>query len=103
MDLTPRDIQIVDLVFRMRALQDRHIQVALFSAGAASRLQRRLTLLVANRFLSRLPRSYVNEPAVYLLDRQSVEGNRLLRNKWGAAAFRRRMHRLRDPWPICWK
>ena len=32
MDLTPRDIQIVDLVFRMRALQDRHIQVALFSA-----------------------------------------------------------------------
>lgn len=92
--LTDRDRQIVDLVFRYRAVRDDHVQVALFSPGAASRCQFRLTQLVRNGYLDRLPRRNVNEPAVYLLSRRSLAGNRLIREQVGEEAFRRQLTRL---------
>lgn len=94
MRLTERDERILELVWRTRALRDDQIQVALFSPGARSRCQLRLTLLVRNRYLDRLPRRLVNEPAVYVLSRRSVVGNRLLRQCFGDAEFRRHMTRI---------
>lgn len=79
MRLTQRDRQIVDLVQRAKALREDQIRIALFSEGAASRCQRRLTLLVRNHYLDRLPRKNVNEPAIYILSRRSIAGNRLMR------------------------
>lgn len=94
MRLTERDERILELVWRTRALRDDQVQVALFSPGARSRCQLRLTLLVRNRYLDRLPRRLVNEPAVYVLSRRSVVGNRLLRQRFGDAEFRRHMTRI---------
>src|SRR4051812_20329453 len=73
--LTERDVSIVELVFRCRALRADQIHTALFPPGSDSRSQRRLTLLVRNRYLDRLPRQLVNEPSIYLLTRSSVAGN----------------------------
>src|SRR2546428_10855344 len=56
MRLTTRDIAIIELVASHRALRADQIHLALFSRGAASRAQRRLTLLVRNHYLDRLPR-----------------------------------------------
>ena len=94
MRLTSRDIAILELVSRCRALRADHIQIALFTPGGASRTQRRLTLLVRNHYLDRLPRRSVNEQAVYLLTRRSVQGNRIIRATQGDAVFRRHMTRL---------
>lgn len=94
MRLTERDRHINDLVLHARALTDDQVRVALFPPGAASRCQLRLTLLYRNHFLDRLPRKSVNEPAVYLLTRRSVNGNRLMRERWGEQEFRRHMTRL---------
>ncbi len=92
--LTERDCQIVELVFRTRALTGAQIQTALFSAGAASRCQLRLTKLVRNHYLDCLPRKAVNEPAIYVLSRKSVEGNRLLRERLGEEEYRKGQTRL---------
>jgi Replication-relaxation len=92
--LTERDRQLIELVFQCRALCDDHVQVALFSPGAASRCQRRLTLLYQHRYLDRLPRRAVNDRAVYLLTRRSLAGNRLMREQHGEEEFRRRLVRL---------
>ena len=94
MRLTDRDVAILNLVLRARALRDDQIQLALFSPGNASGCQRRLTRLVGHRYLDRLPRRSVIEPAVYLLTRRSTRGNRLLRQVWGEAEVQRQMGRL---------
>ncbi len=94
MRLTPRDVTIIELIARYRALVADHVRLALFSSGAASRAQRRLTLLVRNHYLDRLPRQSVNEPAVYLLSRRSYMGNRIIRAKFGDGIFRRHMTKL---------
>ncbi len=94
MRLTNRDCDIIDLVLHTRALTDDQLRQALFPPGAASRCQLRLTLLYRNQYLDRLPRKSVNEPAVYLLTRRSVKGNRLMRERWGEQEFRRHMTRL---------
>ena len=92
--LTRRDEQIVELVFRCRALRADQIQTALFTPGNASGCQRRITLLQRNGYLDCLPRASVNEPAVYLLTRRSVKGNRLLRSRWPEDDFQRGLTRL---------
>ncbi len=89
MRLTQRDCQTVHLVLRLHALRDDQIQTALFSLRASSPCQRRLTRLVAHGYLDRLPRRYVNEPAVYVLSRRSITGNRLIRELWGEEELRR--------------
>ncbi len=97
MRLTERDCRIVELVFRTQALRADQVQVALFTPGGASRCQRRLTLLVRHRYLDRLPRETVNEPAVYVLSRRSVEGNRLVRERFGEEEYRKQRGRLGSP------
>lgn len=94
MRLMARDIAIIELIAHYRALRADHVRVALFSPGAASRAQRRLTLLVRNHYLDRLPRQNVNEPAIYLLSRRSYMGNRIIRAKFGDEMFRRHMTKL---------
>ncbi len=91
---TPRRLAVVELVARLRALRGDQIKVALYTRGGDSRCQFDLTLLVRHRWLDRLPRRSVNDPAVYLLSRKSVAGNRLMRERWGKAEFRRQMFRL---------
>jgi hypothetical protein len=92
--LTNRDIQIVELVSQLRALIDHQIQTALFSARAASRCQRRLTLLVRHHYLDRLPRRRATDPAIYRLTRRSTAGNRLLRARFGDSAIKVQSRRL---------
>jgi len=94
MRLTDRDRAIIELVARARALRDDQIQMALFSANSTSRCQRRLTLLVRNRYLDRLPGRSVSEPAVYVLTRRSTAGNRFVRAQWGEIAFRNHMTKI---------
>jgi hypothetical protein len=94
MRLTDRDCDIIDLVFHARALMRDQIEIALFPPSATTRSQTRLTALVRNHYLDTLPRRFVTDPAVYLLSRRSVAGNRLVRARWGEAEFRRRMTRL---------
>lgn len=94
LNLTERDMAIVDLVLRLRALTADQLQVAFFSDGAASRCQRRLTLLRRAGYLDVLAGRLVNQPAVYLLSRKSIAGNRLMRATWGEACFRRFMTNL---------
>ncbi len=91
MQLTDRDVAIIELVARYRAVRADQVQLALFSPGAASRCQRRLTLLVRNHYLDRLPRRQVSDPAVYILSRRSTLGNRLVRARLGDELFRRHM------------
>ena len=93
MRLTERDREIIELVGRCTALRARQIQTALFPPGSDSRCQLRLQFLVRARYLDRRPRRLVNEPAIYMLSRRSVEGNRLLRERWGDALFRRQLTR----------
>lgn len=93
MQLTARDARIVELVARAQALRDDQIQTALFTAGGASRCQRRLTLLVRHHYLDVLPRATVNAPFVYVLSRKSVNGNRLLRERWGEEELNRQRGR----------
>jgi hypothetical protein len=92
--LTDRDVAIVDAVFRMRALTADQLATALFPLAPNTRCQVRLRVLLAAHFLDRLPRQLVNEPAVYVLSRRSIAGNRLMRDRWGEAEFRRRMTRI---------
>ena len=78
MQLTERDRQVVQLVACAGALRGDQIQTAYFSLRPDdSRCQRRLTLLVQQRFLDRLPRQ-ANEPAIYVISRRSTPGRRLL-------------------------
>lgn len=91
---TPRYHQLVDLLFQYRLLTDRQIHLALFPPGNASGCQRTLTLLVRHRWIDHLPRRSVSDPYVYCLTSRSVVGNRLMREKYGEAAFRRQMIRL---------
>lgn len=88
--LTARDIEIVQLVHRYGAVRADQVQRVLFSPGAASRCQLRLTYLVQARYLDRLLRLRVNDPAIYVLTRRSTAGNWLLRARLGDAAIRRR-------------
>ncbi|TAK36762.1 MAG: hypothetical protein EPO21_01500 [Chloroflexota bacterium] len=92
--LTERDREIIELVFRARAMRADQIQTALFTPGGSSRCQRRLTLLVRNRYLDHLPRTAVNAPAVYVLGQHSTAGNRLLRERYGDQEYRRQMRPL---------
>src|SRR5438270_84771 len=85
--LTLRDQQVIDDVFRARALRGDQIRVARFSDGADSRCQLRLTWMVQEGWLSTLPRKLVTDPAVYVLSRRSIRGNRLMRVRWGDEAF----------------
>ena len=94
MRLTERDARVVELVLHTQALTQKQIQIAEFSDGGDSRCQRRLTLLVQRTYLATLPRKTVIEPAVYVLNRRSVEGNRLLRERLGEAEYERQKGRL---------
>ncbi len=94
MRLTERDCQIIDLICRTRALRDDQIQTALFGPGGRSRCQLRLTLLVRNQYLDRLSRRAMTAPAVYVLSRRSIKGNRMMRERLGEAEFRRLMVHL---------
>jgi len=94
--LTDRHYATVELVAQARALRTDQIQTALYPLGpnSSSACRRCLTKLLRHGYLDRLPRPSVNEPAIYVLSRRSVAGNRLLRERWGEAELRRQMSRL---------
>ena len=69
--------------FRTRAITGEQIHMALFNPASDSRCQRRRTLRVQDRYLDRLPRRSVNDPAVYEPSRASINGNRLMRARHG--------------------
>jgi hypothetical protein len=86
---------MVEAVFRHRAPTRRQIEIAAdFPLSRHTRAPRALTQLVASRALDRLPRSSVIDPAVYVLSRRSVLGNRLMRAQWGEDVFRRHLWRI---------
>jgi len=79
MRLTGRDVEIVEWVAEVGVATRWQIQGLFFTRGGRSRCQHRLTGLVRNRFLDRMPGRPVSQPDVYRLSRKSVNGLRLLR------------------------
>src|SRR5579859_6326821 len=75
MELTERDIQILDMVYRCRVLRQDHIH-ALFFGSSKTASQRRLALLYHHGFLARrfltVRASYLLSPALYVLDRRGA-------------------------------
>jgi hypothetical protein len=92
--LNDRDLAVVDLVFYARALTKQQIETAIFPAAKHTRCQRCLTRLVRIRALDRLARPSATDPAVYLLTRRSVLGNRFMRARYGETEFRRHFTRI---------
>src|SRR3954451_21477182 len=90
----PRDYQIVDLLFHCRALTQTQIQTALFSLSDPTSCARRLRVLLAERWIDRLPRRSPNEPFIYLLTRHSIVGNHLMQQIYGKQAYKTKTARI---------
>ncbi len=94
MQLTARDVRMVELLGRSRVLLARQFQIAEFGLEHDSRCQARLTKLVADKWIDVMPGRVANQPAVYVLSRRSPNGIKLLKERWGEQEFARYMTRI---------
>lgn len=81
MQLSERDINIVQAVYEYRVLKQEHIQLLFFGQRNRSGAQRRLERLYDHGFLARhlLPVTTGRSPTLYILDRKGAELLRLER------------------------
>jgi hypothetical protein len=83
MELTGRDMQIIEAVYQYRLLRQDQLHTLFFGASKAAS-QRRLALLYHHGFLDRtflsVRASYLLSPAIYLIDKRGIE---LLRGELG--------------------
>ena len=79
LQLTTRDREIVSWVFIAGLTTRLQIQALLFSPGARSRCQQRLTMLYRHHFLDRLPDRPRTAADVYYISKRSTNALRLLR------------------------
>ena len=99
LQLMPRDIQSVSLVFWGQAATNEHIQIgAGFPLPCISPTKRRLAKLVRKRYLAMLPR-FPNAPGIYVVNRQSPAGIQLMKDHWGEQAVRKQLRRRIESLP----
>lgn len=85
---TRRDGQILSYVLKMGPVRRDHLQRLFFTPGAASRCQRRLTLLYQNRYLDKLAGQPVNAPDVYFISRRCTRASTTSRLTWERRRWR---------------
>jgi hypothetical protein len=84
--MTPRHYRVLDLLLLARALESNQLRIgAGFPLGPNSyaSYRRTLTAMFRARLVSRLPRRFACEPMVYLVNRLSFLGLRVLAARWG--------------------
>jgi hypothetical protein len=99
LQLMPRDIQTVDLVFWLQAATMEQVQIgAGFPMPCRVTAKRRLAKLVRKRYLAMLPR-FPNAPAIYVVNQNSPAGIQLLKEHWGEQTVRKQLRRRIESLP----